>query len=172
MTARVLLLNCQNKPIQVCSWKQALLLIIKGKAKAGELIEVIDNLDNTIKCDNIIIPNVIKLNYEIAVPDLELPFCRENIFIRDDFTCQYCGKKFSASELTLDHVYPKSRFGPDIWENIVTCCKECNQYKANRTPKECGMKLLRRPYRPNNYMEFEFQKHKSESEYWQKFLSA
>ena len=138
MTAKVLLLNVENEPLQVCSWKQALLLILKGKAEA---CKIIDELDNKIKCGEIIIPSIIRLNYEVAVPDLELPFCRENIFIRDDYTCQYCGKHFAASELTLDHVYPKSRLGPDIWENIVACCKSCNQYKADRTPKECGMNL-------------------------------
>jgi len=169
MTAKVLLLNNENKPIQVCTWKQALLLIIKGKAEA---FKIIDDIDNITKCGDMIIPSIIRLNYEIAVPELELPFCRENIFIRDDYTCQYCGRKFSASELTLDHVYPKSRFGPDIWENIVACCKECNQYKADRTPKECGMKLLRRPYRPSEYIDFEFKKYRYESFYWKKYLSA
>ena len=169
MTPKVLLLNIENEPIQVCNWKQALLLIIKGKAKA---INYIDEIDSKIKNSDIIIPNIIRLNYEIAVPDLELPFCRENIYVRDDYTCQYCGRKFPASELTLDHVYPKSRFGPDIWENIVACCKECNQYKADRTPKECGMKLKRRPYRPEKYMDFEFKKYKYESVYWRKYLSA
>ena len=169
MPAKVLLLNNENEPIKVCTWKQAILLIIKGKAEA---CKIIDELDSTIKCGEMVVPNIIRLNYKIAVPDLELPFCRENIFVRDDYTCQYCGKRFPASELTLDHVYPKSRFGPDIWENIVACCKSCNQYKADRTPKECGMKLKRRPYRPQKYMDFEFKKYKYESVYWQKYLSA
>ena len=120
MTSKVLLLNIENEPIQVCNWKQAILLIIKGKAEA---LKYIDELDYTIKQGEVVIPNIIRLNYKIAVPELELPFCRENIFIRDDYTCQYCGKHFPSSELTLDHVYPKSRFGPDIWENIVACCK-------------------------------------------------
>ena len=169
MTLKVLLLNSENEPIQVCTWKQAILLIIKGKAEA---YKIIDEIESTIKCGNMVIPNIIRLNYKIAVPEKELPFCRENIYVRDDYTCQYCGRKFPASELTLDHVYPKSRLGPDIWENIVACCKECNQYKADRTPKECGMKLKRRPYRPQKYMDFEFKKYRYESFYWQKYLSA
>ena len=73
---------------------------------------------------------------------------RAKIFERDNYTCQYCGKHLEKDELTLDHVFPKSRMGPDIWENLVTCCKECNQKKANRTPKEAHMKLLKRPVRP------------------------
>ena len=96
--------------------------------------EFIDEIESSI--GETIIPNIIRLNYEIAVPDLELPFCRENIFVRDDYTCQYCGKHFPASELTLDHVYPKSRFGPDIWENIVACCERCNSEKGALTPEE------------------------------------
>ena len=113
------------------------------------------------------------MNYNVAVPNKELPFCRENIFIRDDFTCQYCGRKFGYDELTLDHVYPKSRSGPDIWENIVACCKECNQKKADRTPKEARMRLLRRPYRPKDYLKFELLKYpESIVKYWQEYFAV
>ena len=84
----------------------------------------------------------------MAIPTKELPFSRTNIFKRDKYTCQYCGKHLEKDELTIDHVFPKSRMGPDIWENLVTCCKECNQKKANRTPKEAHMKLIKRPVRP------------------------
>ena len=67
-------------------------------------------------------------------------------------------------------MYPKSRFGPDIWENIVACCKECNQFKADKTPKEAGMKLLRRPFRPKEYFEFEMKKYSyREQQYWQQW---
>ena len=70
-------------------------------------------------------------------------------------------------------VYPKSRFGPDIWENIVACCKECNQFKADRTPKEAGMKLLRRPFRPEDYIDFELKKYsKVDSDYWLNYLKT
>lgn len=168
--AKVLLLNSQNKPLNVCTWKRALVLIIKGKAK---YVTLLNELDDIIYIDNTIIPKVIKLTYNVAVPMAELPFCRENIFIRDEYTCQYCGKVLPRSELTLDHVYPKSRFGPDIWENIVACCKDCNQKKADRTPKEAGMKLIKRPYRPKDYMQFEMQKY-SEDDYkcWEKYFKT
>ncbi len=168
--AKVLLLNLQNKPLNVCSWKRALVLIIKGKAK---YVSLLNELDDIIYIDNTIIPKVIKLTYNVAVPMAELPFCRENIFIRDEFTCQYCGKVLTRSELTLDHVYPKSRFGPDIWENIVACCKECNQKKADRTPKEAGMKLIKRPYRPKDYMQFEVQKYSNDDyKCWEKYFKT
>lgn len=167
---KVLLLNSQDEPLNVCSWKRALVLIIKGKA---EYAQMLNELDDLIYIDNTVIPKVIKLTYNLAVPDMELPFCRENIFVRDNYTCQYCGKKLPASELTLDHVYPKSRFGPDIWENIVACCKECNQKKADRTPKEAKMKLMRRPYRPDDYIDFEVHKYlNSDNKCWEKYFKA
>lgn len=165
--SRVLLLNQQNEPLHICSWKRALVLLMKGKAECDERIQ---SIEDYISIDNTYIPKVIKLSYDMAVPYKELPFSRENIFARDEYTCQYCGKKFPSSELTLDHVYPKSRLGPDIWENLVTCCKECNQYKADKTPKEAGMKLMRRPFRPTEYFEYEIKKYSSyEQLYWKKW---
>ena len=166
--SKVLLLDSENKPLRLCSWKRALVLLIKGKAKWEESKK---NIEDMINIDNTLIPRVIKLNYKVAVPNLELPFSKENIFTRDDYTCQYCGRKFSAKELTLDHVYPKSRLGPDIWENIVTCCKDCNQYKADKTPKEAGMKLMKRPSRPKDYIKFEMQKYSDNSRYWEQWAS-
>ena len=168
---RVLLLNSENEPIRICSWKRAVVLLLKGKAECDKRIK---DIEDYINIDNASIPRVIKLNYDVAVPYKELPFPynRENVFVRDDYTCQYCGRKFPASELTLDHVFPKSRLGPDIWENIVTCCKECNQYKADRTPKEAGMKLLRRPFRPETYFEYEMKKYSDyEQLYWRQWAS-
>ena len=167
--SKVLLLNSENRPLRICSWKRALVLILKGKAQCASTIK---NIEDFITINNTSIPRVIRLNYQVAVPYSELPFNRENIFVRDEYTCQYCGKKFKYSELTLDHVYPKSRLGPDIWENIVTCCKECNQYKADKTPKEAGMKLLRRPFRPKEYLEFEMKKYTySDRKYWEQWAS-
>ncbi len=70
---------------------------------------------------------------------------RDNIFLRDEYTCQYCCKKFPTRELTLDHVMPISRGGGKTWENLVTACHKCNRVKASRTPKEAGMPLLNEP---------------------------
>lgn len=164
---KVLLLNSQNEPVHITSWKRAVVLLIKGKA---ECLEAIEKVEDFIKVGETYVPKTIKLTYEVAVPKLELPFSRENVFARDNYTCQYCGKKLPANELTLDHVFPKSRFGADIWENIATCCKECNQKKADRTPKEAKMKLLKRPCRPDDYLLFELSKCGSEGiEYWGKY---
>ncbi len=75
-------------------------------------------------------------------------FSRTNIFLRDQFSCQYCGQRFSKMSLTLDHVVPVVQGGRTSWENIVTACKECNQRKGGRTPQQAGMQLIRKPKRP------------------------
>lgn len=142
---QVLLLNKDNQPIQYTSWRRAVVLLLKGKAEVEEKIK---RIEDYIKVGEYYIPKCIRLKEQMAIPTKELPFSRTNIFKRDGYTCQYCGKHLEKDELTIDHVFPKSRFGPDIWENLVTCCKECNQKKANRTPKEAHMKLLKRPIRP------------------------
>lgn len=159
----VLLLNKECKPLNIMSWRRAFVLLIKGKA---EYIEKLNQLEDYIKVGEYYIPKTIKLTYEMAIPDLELPFSRENIFIRDQYTCQYCGGRFDYDDLTLDHVFPKSRGGDTSWENIVSCCKSCNQFKADRTPKEADMPLLSCPQKPD-YWSFELmQKNKIDEKYW------
>ena len=79
----------------------------------------------------------------------KVAFTRYHLFLRDEFTCQYCGKRFPAKELTFDHVIPKSRSGGSRWDNIVTACGPDNHRKGNKTPREAGMKLLRQPYEPS-----------------------
>ena len=76
-------------------------------------------------------------------------FTRYNLFLRDGFRCQYCGVKKPAKDLTFDHVLPRSRKGPATFENIVAACQSCNLRKANKTPREAGMKLLRAPRAPS-----------------------
>lgn len=78
-------------------------------------------------------------------------FTRYNLFLRDGFRCQYCGERFPVKELTFDHVVPRSKGGGSNWSNIVACCSKDNLRKANRTPKQAGMKLLRQPYAPTGY---------------------
>lgn len=164
---KVLLLNKEDEPLNITSWKRAIVLLIKGKA---EYVEKINKVEDYIKIGEYYIPKTIKLTYEMAIPELELPFSRENIYLRDDYTCQYCGEKFHPSELTLDHVYPKSRGGPTDWENIVACCKHCNQKKADKTPVEANMRLLNVPKKPDDYWIFEFSKrNENESKYWEDY---
>lgn len=161
--SKVLLLNNEDEPLNIMSWKRAFILLIKGKA---EYISKLDQIDDYIKVGEYYIPKTIKLTYEMAIPELELPFSRENILIRDGYTCQYCGERFSHDELTLDHVFPKSRGGATSWDNIVTCCKHCNQKKADRTPAEADMPLLSEPEVPDFWLFELTQKNQIDERYW------
>ena len=97
---------------------------------------------------SILIPKVLLLRSFDRLPVTEIKFNRENVFIRDNFTCQYSGKRCKPADLTLDHVIPRERGGRTSWENIVTCRRDINSMKANRLPHEAGLELIRRPVRP------------------------
>jgi 5-methylcytosine-specific restriction endonuclease McrA len=94
------------------------------------------------------VPRVILLVVFDRFPKKEVKFTRHNIFERDQNTCQYCGSVFDRKDLNLDHVIPRDRGGPTTWENIVCSCISCNTRKANRTPHEAGLHLIRKPKRP------------------------
>lgn len=96
----------------------------------------------------ILIPKVLLLRVFDRLPITEIKFNRENVFIRDSYTCQYTGKRCRVSDLTLDHVIPRERGGRTSWENIVTCRKDVNFQKANQLPHEAGLKLIRKPFKP------------------------
>ncbi len=94
------------------------------------------------------VPRVIRLLDYDRMPRQTVKFNRRNIFARDNNQCQFCGKKFPTSELSLDHVVPRSQGGLSTWENIVCACVKCNVKKGGRTPKEAGMHLIRKPEKP------------------------
>lgn len=94
------------------------------------------------------IPEMILLNHFNGFVRHEVRFSRHSIFERDRNTCQYCGKRHSKNQLTIDHVVPQSRGGDDSWENVVVACLDCNVKKGSRTPEEAGMPLIRRPVKP------------------------
>ena len=96
----------------------------------------------------IAVPRIIRLLGYDRLPRQDVKFNRRNIFARDANRCQYCGRKSATSELSLDHVVPRSQQGPTTWENIVTCCIACNVRKGGRTPEQASMKLLARPVKP------------------------
>ncbi|MDB3864212.1 HNH endonuclease, partial [Alphaproteobacteria bacterium] len=86
------------------------------------------------------------------IPHNHIPaFTRFNVFLRDDFTCQYCCKKFSTKELTFDHLIPRSKGGLTNWENVVTSCSHCNWTKGSRSLSQVGFKLIRKPKEPSQY---------------------
>ena len=94
------------------------------------------------------VPRVIRLLFYDRLPRQEVKFNRRNIFARDANHCQYCGRRFPTSELSLDHVVPRSRGGTSSWENVVCSCLKCNIRKGGRTPHEAGLKLVRAPVKP------------------------
>jgi 5-methylcytosine-specific restriction endonuclease McrA len=96
------------------------------------------------------VPRVIRLFDYDRMPRQKLNLNRRNVLARDNFTCQYCGQRFSTHQLSLDHVMPSSRGGLTTWENVVCACLTCNIRKGGRTPKEAGMRLLHRPERPRS----------------------
>jgi len=79
-----------------------------------------------------------------------VPFTRANIYARDKFTCQYCGNVFVSEDLTFDHVIPSAQGGKRTWDNIVTACGPCNKAKADRTPAQAGLTLIRLPKKPSS----------------------
>ncbi|MHC4994853.1 MAG: HNH endonuclease, partial [Planctomycetota bacterium] len=117
------------------------------------------------------IPHVVRLLGYARPRPQRVRLSRKNIFARDKNTCQYCGKAFKSAELNLDHVLPKSRGGQMRWDNIVCSCVACNTRKSNRTPREAGMKLIRKPVKPRRVTELIHIRHDSwkhfvEDAYW------
>ena len=120
----------------------------------------------------VFVPQVLLLRFYDRLPIQEMKFNRQNLFERDKFRCQYCGRKFLPKELNMDHVTPRDRGGKTNWENIVTCCLRCNSTKGNREPHEAGMRLLRQPSRPRRrpFVSGLLQRQVDES--WSHFLHA
>ncbi len=156
----VLVLNRLYQPIHVTSVKRAFALLYQGIARAidreyrlfdfeswaqlsAERGDVLRTVNRVIR-----IPRVIVLVACERLPRARVRFSRFNIYARDGNQCQYCGGRFSRSELNLDHVVPRSRGGTTTWANVVCSCIQCNLRKGGRTPEEAGMALRRRPVRP------------------------
>jgi 5-methylcytosine-specific restriction endonuclease McrA len=143
---QTLKLDATYRPIDVISGVEALVMCIVGKAKA------IESYDAQIRSPNksFKIPSVIVLQRVVKFR-LTTPACsRKGVFQRDHNTCQYCTKKFTDKELTLDHILPKSRGGQNTGDNLVAACKKCNQKKGDRTPLESGMIPMTKPKVPKN----------------------
>ena len=144
-TAQTLLLNQGFEPIKVISWQRAITLLFLGK------VEVLEEYSHNIRSVTMVIkiPAVVRLLRSFRRHARPVKFSRVNIYARDHYKCQYCGKKASITDLTYDHVQPRSRGGLTEWTNIVTCCYLCNRKKGGRTPHEASMKLLATPTQPN-----------------------
>ena len=166
MSSRTLLLSAAYEPISTISWQRALTLLTLGK------VEVVEEYDHDIHSRFLVIkmPAVVRLVRMFRKNRQRVKFSRTNVLARDRWKCQYCGEKFPTEELTYDHVTPKSRGGKTRWENIVTACRDCNGRKANRTPKEAGMRLRRKPARPTWVPIFTVQLSGSAPEQWRDYL--
>jgi 5-methylcytosine-specific restriction endonuclease McrA len=142
---RALVLNSSYQPIKLISWQKALILWFQGKVEIVEYHSMSARSAHT----SFRLPSVLRLKkYVTPRKAARLKFSRENIYTRDNFTCQYCCVKFAPKELTLDHVVPASKFGRKDWTNVVTACRKCNHRKGNRTPLGAGMPLLNEPKIP------------------------
>lgn len=139
---RIIVLNADYSPIHYASFKKGYNLVYKGKA---EILVSDDSEDILVLTKKKKRPKVIRLNKYVHLPYRRMNLSKHNIFKRDGFACMYCG---SDNKLTLDHVMPKSRGGKNTWLNLVACCSKCNNRKDDRTPKEAGMKLRRKPFIP------------------------
>jgi 5-methylcytosine-specific restriction endonuclease McrA len=159
----VLVLNASYEPLNITSWRRAIVLLLKGKA------EQVEHTGKLI-LPNIPLPTVIRLRYYVRVPYKEITLTRKNILHRDHHSCQYCG--YHGDDLTLDHIMPRSRGGGDSWENLVTACVRCNIKKGNRTPKEANMVLRHQPHKPYSSLYFEVVKQVNNGTHkeWQKYV--
>lgn len=159
---KVLVLNASYEPLNITSWRRAIVLLLKGKAEQLEH-------SNRVLYADLPFPTVIRLRYYVRVPYKEIPLTRRNILERDRNTCQYCHAK---EQLTLDHVVPRSRGGGESWENLVAACVRCNVKKGSRTPKEANMTLLTKPRRPHSSLHFELIKSTQgeHNQEWKKYV--
>ena len=149
--AHVLVLNQNYQPLNVCNVRRALVLLDREKA---ELMEngrgVVHSVSRHFQ-----VPSVIRLYHMVKRPLVRRRLSRRAVFVRDRYTCQYCGRE--SKSLTLDHILPRSRGGKHEWGNVISACKRCNHRKAGRTPVEASMKLMKEPAipRPNPFYMFE-----------------
>jgi 5-methylcytosine-specific restriction endonuclease McrA len=141
---RVLVLNATFEPINVCTVRRAIVLLLKAKA------EVLEEAQWALHAERIALarPFVIRLTSYVRLPRdaHRRKITRRAVFARDDWTCQYCGVR---ANLTVDHVIPRSKGGLSNWENIVASCAPCNRRKADRTPGQSGMHPARAPRQPH-----------------------
>lgn len=192
----VLLLNKGYMPINVINAKRAFTLLYSNLA---EVVSVDDNhyltynfeswaelselkkklqeetgLEDWVETPNLLIeiPRVIKLiNNDVYPREDKVRLSRRNIFIRDNYTCQYCGKRKSVKELQLEHVIPRAQGGIDSWTNLVCSCGKCNNKKGAKTPKQAGMKLLREPFKPTFTPDFRIKANLKKYISWRNFIS-
>jgi 5-methylcytosine-specific restriction endonuclease McrA len=113
------------------------------------------------------VPEVIRLSYYVRRPVQRVKFTKAAVFLRDNYTCQYCG--IQTKELTIDHVIPRVNGGETVWTNVVAACKRCNNKKSDRTPKDAGLKLARLPKEPR-FLPYLRMVRRGHQQSWDKYL--
>jgi 5-methylcytosine-specific restriction endonuclease McrA len=193
LEASVLVLNKMFMAVHVISARRAFCLLVKDLAEVvsydqgqyatydfatwrelsefrrAHFREEEDDWVRTPSCE-IQVPRVIRLLDYDKVPKQTVKFNRRNIFARDHNQCQYCGRKYPTSELSLDHVMPRSQGGVTTWENIVCACVDCNVRKGGRTPKQAHMSLIRKPEKPKRSPLLNLKLTQRKYHSWQQFL--
>jgi 5-methylcytosine-specific restriction endonuclease McrA len=166
MNEPVLVLNANFEPIHVCSTRRAIGLILAGKAG------MIANGRGHIRTITQLLPrpSVIRLESQIHRPRPRVKLTRREIFRRDNYTCQYCGKR--DLNLTIDHVIPRHMGGKQVWTNLVTACSTCNHRKGGRRAEEAHMHLTRIPKEPPADASYIFGKHLSDNREWEPYISG
>jgi 5-methylcytosine-specific restriction endonuclease McrA len=192
------MLNAHYMALRVISVRRALSLLFKRNVYDLPVAEVVDLEDGrytsydfegwrelsefqkefepakydwirTVRFD-VAVPRIIRVLNFSKIPKQAVKFNRRNIFARDQNKCQYCGRKFSTSELSLDHVIPRSQDGPTTWDNLVCCCLKCNVKKGGRTPEMAGMRLIREPVKPSRSPVLAIKLSDSKYHSWRQFL--
>ncbi len=143
---KVLILNQDYSALTICSVQKAFILVYLNKA---DIVSVSSEGEIRTVTRTFPRPSVIRLHKYVSLPYKGVILSRQNIFRRDGQECQYCG---ATTDLTLDHVLPRSRGGKSSWTNLVTACKSCNSKKGDLTPEEAGMPLKRKPIKPSFIM--------------------
>jgi 5-methylcytosine-specific restriction endonuclease McrA len=162
----VLVLNQNYEPLNVCNTRRALVLVDNGKA------EVLEHADGVLRAPSRTFPrpSVIRLVQMIKRPRPRVRLTRREIFLRDHYSCQYCGVR--TRDLTIDHVVPRHRGGKHSWENLVSACRACNHRKGGKTPDEARMTLRRPPFEPKANSYYLFHSYLEANDAWQKFIPA
>jgi 5-methylcytosine-specific restriction endonuclease McrA len=166
MQEPVLVLNANFEPINICNTRRAIGLILSGKAA------MVVNGRGTIRAISQVFPrpSVIRLEDMIRRPRPRVKLTRREVFRRDNYTCQYCGRK--DGNLTVDHVMPRHMGGAHIWTNVVAACAGCNHRKGGRRPEEAHMHLHQPPREPPASAAYIFGHHLNEYGEWEPYIKG
>ncbi len=162
----VLVLNANFEPINVCTTRRAIILILDGKAS------LVMNGRGEIKTVARVYPrpSIIRLEKMIKRPRPTIRLSKKEILRRDNYVCQYCGQP--SPILTVDHVIPRHLGGEYSWENLVAACPTCNHRKGSHTPEQVNMHLLRQPKAPPATVYYLFGRHLSMNQEWLPFITG